>query len=93
LIELLAGALQVLARIAELPALVGHPLLILRLVHAILQFVGIAKLLLLLVAQAGQLPLRFFALRLRPGLLKRRLRFAHLAVDFFLALRQFAQAA
>ena len=79
-VEVLSRLLQVVSRLLKLLAGVGHGLLVLRLVHAVAQFVGITELLLLLLAQIRQLPLNFLPLIGCLGLLERALQLLHLAI-------------
>lgn len=83
---------HLLTRLFQLLHGVSHPFLIFRLIHAISKLIGIAKLLLLLIAEPCKLPFELFALLLLPSLLQSGLNLAHLAVEILLALRQFSQA-
>ena len=78
--------------VLQLLICVCHAFLIFGLRHAILQFVRVAKHFLLLVAEARELALQFFTLRFIAGALQRRLQIAHLAIEIFLTLREFAEA-
>src|SRR5205085_8187986 len=71
----------------------GHPLLVLLAVHPVAQLVGVAQLLLLLLAQPRQLALDLLLLLLVPRLLELRLELAHLPVQVLLALGQLLEAA
>lgn len=92
LIECFRCLAHFIARLLELLARFRHSLLVFRLIHSIAQRIGVPQLLLLLVAQTGQLALKVFALSLFACLLQCRLDLTHLAIEIFLPLRQFTQA-
>ncbi len=80
LLKGLGGLLQLLAGLIKLLAGLGGLFLILWLIHAVVEIVGIAELLFLLIAEAGKLALGVIALLLRAGLLEGGLLLAHLLI-------------
>ena len=73
LLERLRGLAEVLAALFDLLARLGHPLLVLLVLHPLAQLVGVAEDLLLLVAEPFELPLDLLARLGRLGGLEGRL--------------------
>ncbi len=92
LLERLRGLAEVLAALFDLLARLGHPLLVLLLLHALAQLVGVAEDLPLLVAEPFELPLDLGAGLGRLGRLEGRLELLEPLVEVPLALGQLAEA-
>ena len=91
-VEIVGGAADVFPGLVELLPRIGHAVLIFGLVHAIAEFIGVAEHLPLLIAEGGELAFDGVALLLIAGLLQGGLSLAHLAIEVFLALGEFAQS-
>jgi hypothetical protein len=82
---------HVVPRLAELIACFCHAPLVIRFIHTLGQFVGIAKDPLLLIPQALELALNFLSLLFIASFCQRRLQFLQSLVQIGLPARQFAQ--